>query len=342
MSTALAPQQTDRKAWHDERVGRFTASTFGQLMTEPRSKAARDAGELSETAKTLVAAKAVERLTCVWIKTDETPIMKRGLLLEPGALHILSKEWMPIDMCSWQPYGDNCGATPDGLVDQGRATMDLKCPGNAAEVVRFADEVVDGDFDSLLEWDRDYAWQIMVQALVCGVKTAHLVYFTDRLPVIRLSDEQRDEAQRVIDHFAEQRSQESLYPWQYTLASSGYFYAAKSFTLTNDIEVRIKGALERAEAECLRVMDRYRAILGGTPSPEAVEAVADLLEGQDIETDEQMDVRRLEDIVHHLKDMPWPVELRTSIAQHTVKLVQAKIKDCLAQLEGTIEKDLVG
>lgn len=349
MSTIAAPQQRDRAAWHDTRIGRFTASTFGQLMTKPRSTSAKEAGEMSETAKALISAKAVERLTGVWIKTDETPMMKRGLLLEPGAIHILSARWKPIDACTWQSHGDNAGATPDGLIreDDGTiSTMDLKCPGNAADVVRFADEVQSGDFDSMLAWDRDYAWQIMVQAHVCGCKAAWIVYFTDRLPVLTLSDEERDEAQRIIDHFAEQHSQESAFPWSYQLASKGFFFAARRFDLTEEISQRIESTLAKAEAECRRVMERYAEVLTDgddigsiAPSPEEVEAKAELITDFDIETDEQQDIRALESLVEHIGAVSIP-PMRTARAEHSSKLIKSRLQDAIAMARGTIEKEL--
>lgn len=253
--------QTDRGAWKDTRVGRFTASTFGALMTQPRSKADRDAGRFGATAMNLIRAKAIERLTGQWMNDVDTPLMRRGLLLEPAALYVLNNHWRPCDPTTWQPLGDNFGSTPDALVNRGRATMDLKCPGNAADVVAFADEVIDGDFASLLAWDSNYAWQIMCQALTCGVRECWLVYFTDRLDIHALRDDERDVVQALIDHRAEQHSQESLYPWEYTYASGGYFYAAKSFTLTEEIERAILSTLDRAEMECLRTMDRLRPML---------------------------------------------------------------------------------
>ena len=200
-----APTQQDRAAWKDTRIGRFTASRFGALMTQPRSKAAREAGAFGAEGTGYIFAKAIERLTGVPMDdAGSTPVMRRGLLLEPAALHILSTAWKPCEACTWQAYGDNLGSTPDALVEAGHATMDLKCPGNPADVVRFADEVVDGDFDTLLAWDSTYAWQVMVQALTCGCDTAHLVYFTDRLAIHRLTDEQLQEAQTLIDLRAEQ------------------------------------------------------------------------------------------------------------------------------------------
>lgn len=261
MSLVLTPQ-TEQAAWNDTRIGRFTASTFGALMVQPRNKADREAGKFGATAQALIRAKAIERLTGTWMSDGESSFsMRRGLLLEPAALHILNKHWRPCDPTTWQPYGDNFGSTPDALVDGGISTMDLKCPANPADVVAFADEVIDGDFDTLLGWDLNYAWQIMIQALTSGVKTCWLVYFTDKLAIHTLTDAEREEVQLLIDQRADLYSQEHTFPWSYTYAGGGYFYAARQFTLTDEIQRTILDTLERAEVECLNTMHRLRPLL---------------------------------------------------------------------------------
>lgn len=263
----IAPIQTETRKWKDIRVGRFTASTFGALLTEPRSKAAREAGEFSATARALITAKAIERLTGVWMNDVDTPLMRRGLLMEPGAMYCLSKHWQPVDCCTFQPMGNNFGSTPD-LLTRVPDPGDLKCPGNAADVVRFADEVHDDDFDSLLRWDKDYAWQTQCQALTCGSERCWLIYFTDRLPIIPLSDEDMEEIQTLTDARAEQYSQESRFPWSYSFAEQndpyaprGFFYAARWFSLTEERRDLILSTLERAEIECVNTMHRLRPIL---------------------------------------------------------------------------------
>lgn len=244
------------------RLGRFTASTFADLMTEPRSKADKEAGLLSVTARRLVVRKALERLTGRSMDPGvDTGATRRGLALEPAALHIIGEHWQPVYLCTWQIYGDNLGATPDALVDDGRSTFDLKCPVDPVVVVEYAMAVQDGDFGSLLAWDKGYAWQIMVQALVSGTKQAWLGYFTDRLPVVRLTEDERNMAQHLIDQRCEQMSQEKVYPYTYDYASDGYYYAAKTFTLTDEIAKQITDKLERCEAECVNIMHKIKALL---------------------------------------------------------------------------------
>ena len=235
-----------------DRIGRFTASRFGVLMQQPRSKAERDAGAFGATGTDYITAKAIERVTGVAMDDGEAHSFssRRGLLLEPAAMHLLADVWQECKPCTWQPYGTHLGSTPDALVNGGTESMDLKCPANASDVVRFGLEVIDDDFDTLLAWNAMYAWQIMVQAVTCGSNRAHLVYFTDRLPIIKITDGTRGIVQGLIDDAAQRYSDLYGYPWQYAFATDGFFFVARSFALTDDIRGRILSTLDRAVAQC--------------------------------------------------------------------------------------------
>jgi len=50
-------------AWDKMRLGRFTGSGISALMTNPKTKAAIESGELSETAKKYIYEKAMETVT---------------------------------------------------------------------------------------------------------------------------------------------------------------------------------------------------------------------------------------------------------------------------------------
>lgn len=52
------------------------------------------------------------------------------------------------------------------------------------------------------------------------------------------------------------------------------------------------------------------------------------------------DIGAMQAMLQHLHDFPWPVKLKSKIAQHAEKLVREKIEACIAQVQGTIEKDL--
>lgn len=235
-----------------DRIGRFTASRFGVLMQQPRSKKDRDAGAFGAAGLGYITAKAIERVTGTAMDDGEAHgfSSRRGMLLEPAAMHLLSGAWLDCKPCTWQPFGTHLGSTPDALVNGGREPMDLKCPANAADVVRFGLEVRDDDFDSLLAWDSGYAWQIMMQALTCGSDRAHLVYFTDRLPIIKITDSDRAYVQALINDAAQRYSDLYGYPWQYDFATGGFFFVARPFALTTEIRDRMLSTLDRAVTQC--------------------------------------------------------------------------------------------
>ena len=270
--TTTAPQQGNATAWHDARVGKFTASTIGKLMTPPRMtkelQARADAGEVffGDTALQLIAVKACERLGDVTDATASTRSMDRGTILEHAAIHLLGRKWKAIDHATFMPLGHNAGATPDGLTEGGAATVDIKCPESFADLLRFDLEVKDGDFASLEAWDRGYAWQIMTQAKAAGVRAAWLVYFTDRLPLIPLTEDERDEVQAIMDWHLERRNEEKEYPWHYAFASNGFAFAAKRFTLTDELSERIDRTLAAAEVELANMLTRTTINRNTTPT----------------------------------------------------------------------------
>jgi len=284
------PTQADDAAWRQTRGGRFTASVIGKLFTEPRTLTAQHVREycyllpdtpvtartfkaelkvkieeagivlFGDTALACIASKAAERLSCRTDNSATTRSMERGTLLEYGARILLSKYWKEIDGISWQGYGENSGATPDGLVEKGTETLDIKCPESFGDLVLFEDAVPDGDFEALESWNKGYAWQIMMQAKASGTKHAWLVYFTDRWPRIVITEEERRIVQQDIDEAADILGNLRGYPMFYRFDVdpdtnvAGFAYVAKRFELTEERSNRIDRVLKAAEDECQRFM----------------------------------------------------------------------------------------
>src|SRR5574343_714292 len=257
MTTLTAPVQSDRAAWHGTRVGRFTASTIGALMTPPRSKGKT----WSDTALTLIATKAVERLTGQPVQTAANFSMKRGTLLEHAATYLLSQHWQPVDACTWMPIGDNSGATPDGLLRDG-SPVGIKCPENPVTVLEFGDAVPDGDWLALLDWNRTYAWQIATQALAAGSDRASLVYFSDRLPWLQWQEDERDTCNAIMSAVGDKlfNLTTQVYDYHIQPTCEGWAYVARSFGIPQEAFDQLEEVLKRAEVECLSLMERYAAI----------------------------------------------------------------------------------
>lgn len=236
------------------RVGRFTASNIGALFTEPRSltaeqKTRKAAGipVFGDTAMNLIAQKAWEVMAN---RTNDGPMTRatdRGNDLEAVAFSLLSRDWQPLTKNyandGFLEYGQNAGATPDAYLDNGKATVDIKCPWNGEKLLQFAEEVEDDDHDALLAWDKTYYWQVMVQMLAAGTDTGYLVYFDDRLP-LKEAD--------VSDFIG-------LPYTQFDPQRPGYAFVARKFNMKKGIKERVDWVLGAAVFERDLMISRRRA-----------------------------------------------------------------------------------
>ena len=59
-------------------------------------------------------------------------------------------------------------------------TVDIKCPFNSAVFVQWC--AIGNSAAHLLKFNKDYYWQIMGQARVCGTDRAAIVYVDPRMP----------------------------------------------------------------------------------------------------------------------------------------------------------------
>jgi hypothetical protein len=271
MSTLSATVQSDRTSWSDARVGAFTASSNGDLMTEPRSKAAKEAGEMSETAKSLIYEKATELIKGSPVRRALTYDMKRGMALEHSMRYLLNEYWKPVDRTSLQKNGIWM-STPDGLLTNGEP-LDIKCPGEV-EVVRFADEVVDGDWNSMLKFNKGYAYQLLTQAVSCGTTYANIAYCTDKIKARKLSEKDvamifgeglHDEHSGLLAQACQEIFDESghvfEYLWHDRYSEPGFFFAVRRFEIPQEQIERMGLALQRAYAERDKYVDRLSKLI---------------------------------------------------------------------------------
>lgn len=110
--------------WFDQRAGRFTGSEIHDLM---------GIKGLGDTGKSYAFEKAVEMVFGVdpsW--NVETWDMRRGTETEPEAFEVLkaimAREFLNLEECAFFPYGDNAGASPDGIVLGKPIIAEIKCP----------------------------------------------------------------------------------------------------------------------------------------------------------------------------------------------------------------------
>lgn len=124
--------------WHKMRNSRFTASDIVRLLGKEGLKMTE------QSIETFAFEKAVE---AIYGKDEEESFisfdMQRGIDQEPLAFQkfkdIKELEFLEVEECSFFPYGEHAGASPDGLVGK-NAILEIKNPKR----VKFFKQIVDG------------------------------------------------------------------------------------------------------------------------------------------------------------------------------------------------------
>lgn len=109
--------------WHEKRKGRFTGSRINELL---------GARGLNKTGKNYAFELAIQYF--VDRSEDDNFVskdMQRGIDLEPLAFkkfkELKELEFLTVDNCGFFEFGDNGGASPDGIVSDD-AVLEIKCP----------------------------------------------------------------------------------------------------------------------------------------------------------------------------------------------------------------------
>lgn len=156
--------------WEIRRLGKFTSSCIDKLLTPPKSKEARERGELGDTAKTYIKSRAAEIITGTtrqvtnwaleWGNTYEPMAAEKLALRFPG-MEYLGKQ-NPI----FFPFTDFSGGSPDGILRERKLIFEIKCPEDPANHVEYC--FIDSG-KQLKELARDYYHQIQMN-MACVAK----------------------------------------------------------------------------------------------------------------------------------------------------------------------------
>jgi len=123
--------------WSQARLGKITASKVFNLFTEPRSKAAKEAGELSDGCQTYLNSLLAEMATGT-TRSISTYAMEWGHQYEPEAMLSIresldkpdSLEYFGADNPQFFKYSSISGGSPDGVA--GKTVFEVKCPEDPA------------------------------------------------------------------------------------------------------------------------------------------------------------------------------------------------------------------
>lgn len=174
----------DEQNWLNQRKARFTASQIYKLFTEPSTKADKEAGLLSKTAKDYIIEVAIEQLTG-YRKEISGVALDHGNQFEQEAFNAF-KELTGLDFDFtgnvFYPLGENSGASPDGVEYDGLdvvSVADVKCPWSP---ISFYNQKMMMNSDSKYQGvPVEYFYQVQLQMLSTGANKAYLVrYLADR------------------------------------------------------------------------------------------------------------------------------------------------------------------
>lgn len=115
--------------WFEARLGKATASRFADITSQPRSKKDKDAGVMSQTAKSYLMELAAETMTGSW-KDVKTRPMDWGNENEPAAratYGFISGNAVVEPGLIIHPANPFVGASADGLIDDDGG-LEIKCP----------------------------------------------------------------------------------------------------------------------------------------------------------------------------------------------------------------------
>lgn len=149
---------------------KIRCSSLGKLMTEPKSVADKNAGALSETAKTMlveVYAKAVYGRE----KEVQSKPMKKGVLVEDDSIALLSRhDGVLYQKNEIRQENEFIGGTPDIITNE--LVIDIK---SSYDIWTFLANV-----DSKI--DKGYWWQLQGYMMLTNRRKASLVYCLSNMP----------------------------------------------------------------------------------------------------------------------------------------------------------------
>ena len=164
-------------AWKEARRGRITASRFGHVMTEPKTKAAKEAGLLSETATGYMLELIASAITGEDRVGGQSAAMERGVDKESDALDAYaSTKFCTVETGRLLLRSEGLiAATPDGFVEEdeeGPGLVEVKCPESRTHLKTWLSKHL----------PDEYVEQVQGQLWVAGRAWCDFVSFDDRFP----------------------------------------------------------------------------------------------------------------------------------------------------------------
>jgi hypothetical protein len=158
------------------RRGNITASSVYKIMSEPRNKADKEAGMLSETGKTYVKKIVAEYISGSHIEITSKE-MDWGNHYEPIARNLFSKvtgfQITEIDNYTTPDFPE-CSCTPDGVNMSERFGIEIKCPFTLES--HLENLLLKDQYDLLAE-KPEYYYQIQFNLMLTNLQKWYYISF---------------------------------------------------------------------------------------------------------------------------------------------------------------------
>jgi len=170
--------EQNTEAWHQIRLGRFTASEIYRLMSLPKAEHARKAGKLSEAGYSYVLEKVAETLTGQPKQQGYAFPLVWGMEHEAEAVEFFeSKTGKQTTQTGFYPYTDHAGGSPDREVGDDEI-LEIKCPYDSARQIDYLMLTTESDLKA--EFPQ-YYWQCQANLLFTGRSVCHFATFDPRM-----------------------------------------------------------------------------------------------------------------------------------------------------------------
>ncbi len=196
-TTIITDIQPYSHEWWSKRHGCFTASEIHKLMSEPKSKEAKEAGELSDGALTYVLEKVHEKLTGKAKMGIDNFATQWGIEHEPLAAmwyQKLTGNTIKEPTLCFHETQEGFSCTPDKFVNDDGLT-EIKCPANGANHLKHC-FITTNEFFKIEH--KEYYWQIVAQLSVTKRIWCDFLSFDPRINndfgmfIYRVKDVQKD------------------------------------------------------------------------------------------------------------------------------------------------------
>lgn len=190
-------QTNEDTIWQVERLGKFTSSKIGELMSKGRGKGQ----EWGQMAMSYIYTKIAEKMTGVPHYIPETRAMEWGNDHEAEAIEkyneLTGNDATPMGKV-FVKFNDNCGGSPDGFVDDD-GLIEVKCPYNSANHIEtFIERII----------KKEYLYQCQGNMLFSNRQWCDFISYDPRMPkdmqIVIIRVERDDE---VCDAIAERIQQ---------------------------------------------------------------------------------------------------------------------------------------